>query len=112
MGGLSYSLHEHQLRYFGHWTVHTCNHARYIYSDGAHRVYRCYLIHRQWLSVSSKFIAQLVWTVLIFAVLWQEAEMQTRLREFMVPFFSILYSLGINWGHYLIFVLLVGVAAN
>ena len=50
-------------------------------------------IHRRnGLSVSSKFIAQLVWTVLIFAVLWQEAEMQTRLREFMVPFLSILYS--------------------
>ena len=67
-------------------------------------------IHRRnGLSVSSKFIAQLVWTVLIFAVLWQEAEMQTRLREFMVPFFKYpLFDLGMIGAFIFMFVVLVG----
>ena len=67
-------------------------------------------IHRRnGLSVSSKFIAQLVWTVLIFAVLWQEAEMQTRLREFMVPFFKYpLFDLGMIGAVIFMFVVLVG----
>ena len=67
-------------------------------------------IHRRnGLSVSSKFIAQLVWTVLIFAVLWQEAEMQTRLREFMVPFFKYpLFDLGMIGAFIFMFIVLVG----
>ena len=67
-------------------------------------------IHRRnGLSVLAKFLAQLVWTVIIFTVLWQEAEMQTRLREFMVPFFKYpLFDLGLIGAFVFMFIVLVG----
>jgi phospho-N-acetylmuramoyl-pentapeptide-transferase len=40
------------------------------------------------LSVKTKFAAQLVWTVLVFAVLWSMPETRDRVTDFMVPFFK------------------------
>ena len=41
---------------------------------------------RNGLSVKMKFTAQLLWTAIIFAVLWSMPETQQRVRELMVPF--------------------------
>lgn len=41
---------------------------------------------RSGLSAKSKFAAQLVWTGLVFAVLWSIPETQQRVRDLMVPF--------------------------
>jgi phospho-N-acetylmuramoyl-pentapeptide-transferase len=41
---------------------------------------------RNGLNVRSKFLAQLVWAVVVFAVLWSIPDMQERVRQLMVPF--------------------------
>lgn len=41
---------------------------------------------RNGLSVKTKFAAQLLWTAIIFAVLWSMPETQQRVRDLMVPF--------------------------
>jgi len=41
---------------------------------------------RNGLSVKVKFLAQLVWAGIVFAVLWSIPDMQDRLRDLMVPF--------------------------
>ena len=41
---------------------------------------------RNGLSVKAKFATQLVWTGIIFAVLWSMPETQQRVRDLMVPF--------------------------
>ena len=38
------------------------------------------------LSVRGKFILQLIWTIFIFMILWNDTESQQRLRDLMVPF--------------------------
>lgn len=43
---------------------------------------------RNGLSVKTKFVAQLVWAIIVFGVLWSIPEMQTRVRDLMVPFFK------------------------
>lgn len=43
---------------------------------------------RKGLSVKMKFAAQLIWAVIVFAVLWSMPDMQARLKEFMLPFFK------------------------
>ncbi len=43
---------------------------------------------RNGLSVKMKFAAQLIWTVLVFGVLWAVPETRERVTDFMVPFFK------------------------
>ncbi len=43
---------------------------------------------RNGLSVKMKFGAQLVWTILVFGVLWAVPETRERVTDFMVPFFK------------------------
>ncbi|MBT8043292.1 MAG: phospho-N-acetylmuramoyl-pentapeptide-transferase [Pontiella sp.] len=43
---------------------------------------------RNGLSVKMKFAAQLIWALIVFAVLWSIPDMQERVRDLMVPFFK------------------------
>lgn len=43
---------------------------------------------RNGLSVKMKFGAQLIWTVIVFVVLWAVPETRERVTDFMVPFFK------------------------
>jgi phospho-N-acetylmuramoyl-pentapeptide-transferase len=61
------------------------------------------------LSVKAKFAAQLVWSVIIFSVLWSVPEMQARARDLMVPFFkNPVLDLGLIGGFVFMFLVLVG----
>ncbi len=43
---------------------------------------------RNGLSVKMKFAAQLIWTAIVFGVLWAVPETRARVTDFMVPFFK------------------------
>jgi len=61
------------------------------------------------LSVKMKFSAQLIWAVLVFAVLWSIPDMQARARDLMVPFFKYpILDLGLIGGFIFMVVVLVG----
>ena len=64
---------------------------------------------RNGLSVKAKFALQLLWTGLVFAVLWNIPETQQRVRDLMVPFFKHpLLDLGLVGGLAFMFLVLVG----
>ncbi len=61
------------------------------------------------LSVKMKFLAQLVWASIVFAVLWSIPEMKERTCELMVPFFkSPILNMGLVGGFIFMVVVLVG----
>ena len=60
------------------------------------------------LSVRGKFLAQLLWAIVVFLILWSDSEKQ-RVRDFMVPFYKhALFDLGLIGGWIFIVVVLVG----
>ena len=61
------------------------------------------------LSVKGKFIFQVIWTIIIFLVLWNDIESQQRLRDFMVPFNKYpLFDLGLIGSFIFVLVVLIG----
>jgi len=61
------------------------------------------------LSVKTKLAAQLIWVGIVFSVLWSIPEMQTRVRELMVPFFKDpVFDLGLVGAFVFLFLVLVG----
>ena len=61
------------------------------------------------LSVRGKFLAQLLWAIVVFSILWSDSETQQRVRDFMVPFYKHpLFDLGLIGGWIFIVVVLVG----
>ena len=65
--------------------------------------------HRGGLSVRTKFAAQLVWTIIVFAVLWSIPETRQRVQEFMVPFVKYpVLNLGMIGALIYMFLVLVG----
>ena len=61
------------------------------------------------LSVRGKFLAQLLWAIVVFLILWSDSETQQRVRDFMVPFYKHpLFDLGLIGGWIFIVVVLVG----
>ncbi len=61
------------------------------------------------LSAKVKFSAQLIWAVVIFAVLWSNPETQARVRDLMVPFVKHpIFDLGLIGGFIFLAVVLVG----
>ena len=61
------------------------------------------------LSIRGKFLAQLIWAMVVFSVLWSDPETQQRVRDLMVPFYKYpLIDLGLVGGWIFIVVVLVG----
>ena len=61
------------------------------------------------LSVKGKFTAQLIWTALVFSVLWSIPETRQRVQDFMVPFIKYpVLDLGLVGGFLFMFFVLVG----
>jgi len=61
------------------------------------------------LSVRGKFISQVIWTIIIFVVLWSDIESQQRLRDFMVPFNKYpLFDLGLIGSFVFVLIVLIG----
>lgn len=61
------------------------------------------------LSVKMKFMAQLAWAAVVFAVLWAIPDMQARARDLMVPFFKYpILDLGLVGGFVFLVVVMVG----
>jgi phospho-N-acetylmuramoyl-pentapeptide-transferase len=64
---------------------------------------------RNGLSVHTKFTAQLLWTGIIFAVLWSMPETQQRVRDLMVPFVKVpVFDLGLIGAFCFMVLVLVG----
>ncbi len=64
---------------------------------------------RNGLSVKAKFVAQLLWTAGVFAVLWAIPETQERVRDLMIPFMKHpVLDLGLIGGFIFMFFVLVG----
>ena len=54
-------------------------------------------------------MAQLLWAIVVFLILWSDSETQQRVRDFMVPFYKhALFDLGLIGGWIFIVVVLVG----
>ena len=61
------------------------------------------------LSAKAKFLAQVLWAALVFAVLWSNPETQQRVRDFMVPFYKFpVLDLGLIGGFLFLLLVLVG----
>lgn len=61
------------------------------------------------LSVKTKFVAQLAWACIVFAVLWREPIIGKNLRQLMVPFFKHpVLDLGLAGGFIFLVLVLVG----
>ena len=61
------------------------------------------------LSSKAKFTAQIVWSAIIFGVLWSIPEMQERVRDLMVPFFkNPIVDMGLIGGFIFLVLVLVG----
>lgn len=61
------------------------------------------------LSVRCKFLAQLFWAGVVFAVLWMDAETQQRVRDLMVPFYKYpVLDMGLLGGFVFLVLVLVG----
>ncbi|MBN2684696.1 MAG: phospho-N-acetylmuramoyl-pentapeptide-transferase [Pontiellaceae bacterium] len=64
---------------------------------------------RNGLSVKMKFLLQLVWTIIVFAVLWCVPETRDRLTDFMIPFFKYpLFQMAMIPAFIFMFMVLVG----
>lgn len=61
------------------------------------------------LSVKIKFLAQIVWAIIIFSVIWSIPDMRARARELMLPFVkNPVLDLGLIGGFLFLLVVLVG----
>ena len=64
---------------------------------------------RNGLSVHTKFLTQLLWTGIIFAVLWSIPETQQRVRDLMVPFVKVpIFDMGLIGAFCFMVLVLVG----
>lgn len=64
---------------------------------------------RNGLSVKMKFLFQLVWTIIVFGVLWSVPETRERVTDFMIPFFKYpLFQMAMIPAFIFMFMVLVG----